>query len=661
MKKILLGLIAAGVIAAGGYVGFNRYIQHRVANEVEAAFEQIRATGAKATHGKVSYDLRSRTLTVAGIVSESAAQPSASIKIANLTASGVRQQDATQFSADSIELIDVEIGVTMPTAHFLGVTYKVPRIAVKDYSGPNGPGQLPASSSLLDLYRFAFEQLASIRATSITAPTLTGKMTFDAGTSGGASDGEFVYSGLTMDGLKDGKIASMKVDGFQFKFNEPASAAKPMTGNLANLAASDIDVGAMAAIFDAHAANDDREYRIYRQITAGPYIITSPQGINVRIDVMSMEDIGFRPSHVRLPALLAMMPPAGAAPPTPAQTREMLDGLATLYEGIRVGNAEMHGLSIETPKGPLKLSSMRFNFEHGKIGELAFEGFDARPPKGPIKVGRFALTSLDITGLMRTSAQFSARKPSAEQALALLPLIEGAEVKDLSARYKDTGKPINIGVLSLNWGQFVGPIPSKVHLVAKMSAPLGATDLGQQMLVAAGIDTMTIDTDLGAAWTEASRSFALEPVKFEIGGLAKATARISLDNVPREAFSADPVQAIGAAAQIEAGTIELTLRDLGGVDLAVARFARAQDVGRDDARRAILDGIKAQGETSGSTNPDADALLAAISRFVETPGQTLVIKLTPRAKAPALQLLQLLKTDPLMALAQFRIEASTGL
>jgi hypothetical protein len=38
-----------------------------------------------------------------------------------------------------------------------------------------------------------------------------------------------------------------------------------------------------------------------------------------------------------------------------------------------------------------------------------------------------------------------------------------------------------------------------------------------------------------------------------------------------------------------------------------------------------------------------------------------VIKLAPRATAPVLQLLQLLKTDPPTALAQFKIEASTGL
>ena len=113
----------------------------------------------------------------------------------------------------------------------------------------------------------------------------------------------------------------------------------------------------------------------------------------MRIDGMTIDDVGVRPSRLQLPALLAMMPPAGAAPPTPAQAREMMEKVARLYEGIKIGNAEMRGLSVETPQGPFKLAAMRFNLENGKIGEFAFEGLDARAPQGPVKVGRFALKS----------------------------------------------------------------------------------------------------------------------------------------------------------------------------------------------------------------------------------------------------------------------------
>src|ERR1700730_15669412 len=110
MVKILTGLIAAIVIAASGWFGFQFYVQHRVAGEVEAAFEQIRAAGGKASHGKVAFDLLSRTVTVADIDSDSAAEPPVSVKIASVTASGVSQPDVTRFSADSIEITDIEIG-----------------------------------------------------------------------------------------------------------------------------------------------------------------------------------------------------------------------------------------------------------------------------------------------------------------------------------------------------------------------------------------------------------------------------------------------------------------------------------------------------------------------------------------------------------------------
>jgi hypothetical protein len=176
-------------------------------------------------------------------------------------------------------------------------------------------------------------------------------------------------------------------------------------------------------------------------------------------------------------------------------------------------------------------------------------------------------------------------------------------------------------------------------------------------LIAAGLDTLSADADIGAEWAEAAHSFVVDVPKLEIGGLLKASARVALANVPRQVFSANAAQAIGAAAQIEAGTIELTVHDLGCVDVGVAQFARTQNVNREDARKAIAQSIR----DSSSEAPAMEAIRGALVSFVETPGQTLIIKLTPRAKVPAMQLIQLLKTDPLIALAQFRIEASTGL
>ncbi len=661
MAKILSGLVAAIVIAVGGFFGFQFYAQQRIAGEIDAALEQVRTAGGKASHGKISFDLPSRTVRIADLTAQSAAQPPVSIKIGSLTASGVSQPDAARFSAESVEISDVEIGAAMAPQPALSFTYKVPRIFVKDYSGPASLQRPPASSPFAEIYRVALDHFAGVTATSITAPNLTATINSGAATPGG---GEVAYKGLAIQGIKDGKIARTRVDGVVFTVNtQPAGKPDKLTGNLTDIAGFDIDTHAMAALLDPQKANDDQYYRVYRQITTGPYVVTSGQGLNMRIDGMTIDDLGLRPSRMHLPDLLALMAPPGGAPPTPAQARALIEKMAKIYEGMRIGNAEMRGLAVQTPEGTLKLSAMRFNLDSGKVNEFAIEGIDGRTPQGPLKVGRFALKSLDVANLLRISALYSnlLQPPPPDQALAMIPMIEGVELKGLAVPFKDTGRPVNIDVFNLDWGQFVGPIPSKLRLALKMAAPLDARDPGQKVLIAAGLDKAVIDLDLGAAWTEASRTFALEPVRLDLGGVAKASARVSLANVPRGVFSANALQALAMAAQIEAGTIELTLRDTGGIDLMVAQQARTRNVSRDAARRAIVDGIRSNSEQAAGSNPGAGAAMEAVARFVETPGQTLNIKLTPTGKLPALQLMQMLQTDPLVALAQFRIEASTGL
>ena len=180
----------------------------------------------------------------------------------------------------------------------------------------------------------------------------------------------------------------------------------------------------------------------------------------------------------------------------------------------------------------------------------------------------------------------------------MFPLLAGIEVKGVVAPFKNTGKPLNVDVVNLDWGQFIGPIPSKVRLVAKFSGPLDGTHPGHQILFAAGMDKMAMDFDLGAAWDEASSSFMLEPGAFEVSGLVKLSARVSLANVPRQIFSFNPQQAAAMAAQVEVGAIELTLRDLGVIDVAVAEYARTQNVSRDVARQGLIREIRSGAATA---------------------------------------------------------------
>lgn len=656
MKRILIGLITVAVLAAGGWFGFNLYAKHRVTAEIETAFEQIRKQGGKASHGKIEFDLMTRTLTVEDIAVTPGNQPQAQIKIAGIRGTGVRQIDDTRFSADRIDISGFEVALDQIGPAKVTASYKIPQLTIRDYAGPLHTRTAPVDGSLLDLYRYVLDQYASVTASTLTAPTLT--MSFDPGSGPGGS-GEITYSGLAFQNLKHGKIDSMKADraALAIDVKQPGKPDK-LTGELSNIIVNDFDATAIITALDPKTSSDETYHRVYRQISAGPYQLKSAQGMSVDIDSFNIEDVAVQPSKFRLSEMFAALPQDQSTPQTPAQARELLEKLAGFYEGLRIGKIDIRNPSIGTPQAATKLSAIRYSQD-----EFALEGLDMPATQGRLKTDRFALKSFSTVSLIRWALQFSnpGSKPTAEQAVGLFRVLEGIEIKGMLAPYPRSKKVATIDTLSINWGQLVGSIPSKANVVAKMIAPTDSTEPAHMPLIAAGIDKLAIDLDLGAAWTEPSSSFAVTPATLDIGGIAKAQLRVALDNVPRGVFSTDPAQLMGQAARIEAGALELSLRDNGGVDLVVTQFARMQNVSRDAARQALVESIKANREQVVSANPDADAAVDAIARFVETPGQTLSIKLTPRAKAPLMQLMQLLQTDPQSALAQFRIEASTGL
>jgi hypothetical protein len=659
MKRVLIGVVVAViVIGLAGFFGVNWYVQDRAGREVEAAFEQIRGSGAKASHGRIAFELRSRTLRIADVEIETANQPKVLVKIGSVIAAGVGQPDAGRVSLASLEVNDAEVDARAAAPSAFHVVYKAPKVVISDYSGPSNGARPPSGASALEAYAVLLKQFAAVSVSSVTIPSLVGTIDLDAGA---LSHGEFTYTGLVANGIKDGVIASQKIGDISFNVDmKQKGQAQTMTGHVVDVVTADFDTAAMVAVLDPASAGDDRVRRAYRQGTTGLYEVSSSIGPQMRIDGFTIDDVGLRPSKLQMPAIMALM--AQPATPSPAQLRDLTEKAADLYQGLNVGNLEMRGVSVTTPEGPLKIAAVRMDMLDGKAN-FAVEGVDGKSPRGPIKLGRFALKSFDMAGFMRTAGTFAdpAQKPAAAQALELLKALGGAELRDFVGPYKSSNKQVKIDNISLDWGQFVGPIPTKLHLVAKLNSPIDASNPALLPLLAAGIDSAALDADLGAGWTESAGTFALSPVKLDIGNILNATASVSLAHVPRELFTTDPQAAMIQAAQVEAAGLELTLHDLGGVDLLIAQFARMQTVSRDAARAAVIASVKAMGDQLGDANPDIAGAVAAISRFIETPGQTLSLKFIPRAKVPAMQLVQLLRTDPSTALAQFRIEAATGL
>src|SRR5581483_3851383 len=250
MKKILFGLIAAIVIAAGGFFGFQFYVEQRIAGNIDAAFDQIRKDGGKASHGRLDFDLWTHTLKIADISAETSAQPPMTVKITKVTATGVGQPDAAHIAAAHIEAGDIEVGARMIAGSDWRATYKVPGITVKDYSGPATIQQPPAMSSIVDMYRFMSGIFKDISASSVTVPSITFTINSRA-----TVTTEGTYSGFELRDMREGRIASMKSDALAFTATtQAAGRTEKMTGKAADFIIKDVDLTAAAATLDPSKA-----------------------------------------------------------------------------------------------------------------------------------------------------------------------------------------------------------------------------------------------------------------------------------------------------------------------------------------------------------------------------------------------------------------------
>ncbi|XUJ33835.1 hypothetical protein ACQ5SK_41095 [Bradyrhizobium japonicum] len=572
MKRILIGLIVAAVLAAGGWFGFNLYAKHRATAEVETAFEQIRASGGKASHGKVEFDLMSRTLTIEDIAVTPGSQSQAQVKITGIKGIGVRQIDDTRFSADSIDITGLDVALDQVGPAKVKASYKIPQLTMRDYAGPVHIGTAPANGSLIDLYRYVLGQYASVAASSLTAPTLT--MSFDSGSGPGGS-GEITYSGLAVQNLKQGKVDAIKADraAISVEVKQPGRPDK-LTGELANVIVNDFDATAIIAALDPQTSSDETYRRVYRQVSAGPYAFKSAQGLRVDVDGFVMEK--YRRAAVEIPAGRALCR---------ATARSIrYSDTCTVARDAGEGRRSLRGSSHRQGRD-------RQDFDRHAAGDR--EGQRDQVPRrrvrhrgrryaGAARAVQDGALRAEILQRGKSDALGNRPRQSRPGALARsdagpVPGARRCRIKGVVSPYKNTRQLITIDTISLNWGQLVGSIPSKANLVVKMVTPTDPSNPAQRPLIMAGVDKLAIDLDLGAAWTELSGAFALAPATIDLGNLAKAQVRFALANAPRGLFTTtDPMEAMSEMAQVETGALELSLRDSGVVDLVVAQFSRMQ-------------------------------------------------------------------------------------
>ena len=108
--------------------------------------------------------------------------------------------------------------------------------------------------------------------------------------------------------------------------------------------------------------------------TAGAYTVTSVQGPAMRIDGMTIDDVGVRPSRLQLPALLAALPPRRGGANAGASARADRKGCPAVRGLSASAMPEMRGLSMDTPEG--RVQTRRDPLQHGERQDRASSAFE---------------------------------------------------------------------------------------------------------------------------------------------------------------------------------------------------------------------------------------------------------------------------------------------
>src|SRR5262249_24333719 len=144
------------------------------------------------------------------------------------------------------------------------------------------------------------------------------------------------------------------------------------------------------------------------------------------------------------------------------------------------------------------------------------------------------------------------------------------------------------------WGAFVGTHPTAAHYAVTAEFPI-THEVGEPFdsLRAAGFKALTLAFDLSSAWSEQTRTATLRPATFRLDRLFSASLAVPLGIVRAALMAGDMVgdaaKLAPAVAAVEAGPLELSFHDAGGLDLVVAQFAKTHGVNAADARTMMID------------------------------------------------------------------------
>ncbi|MCK0208781.1 hypothetical protein MWN33_12150 [Starkeya koreensis] len=630
-KTFVVAFVALLVAGVGGYLGFTAFVAHLARSHVDAVLANLKAGGVDAQAGTVSYDVIAGRFELHDLSLSAPGQ--GTLKIASFVADGVERPSPTRIFAHDVAIEGIAFDGPLPLAPAVEASYRAPRI---ELAAVEIPATEPAPGTPWQVAMDVFEKVTTDR---VSIPGSTVRTT--SGTGDQRIETEVMHGAATFEMLKDGRFARASVAPSRFTVGGAPRYAG--SGSVGDILAEEVDLSALLILLDPERREAATQFRtLYGAVTVAGYDIAAGDGLKQSWERLELRDVAIRPSAIPAEELFALgrqmqaLAARGEKLP-PADAARLMEALASIYDGgLRVGSATFEGLRGAMPDGgTATLATLKAGpFDEGRLDTLTLEKLKGTEPGGaPFRLDRLAVGGLRPGAALTLAAQIT-HEPDAllEWPASLFGLVGTIEL-DGAEGPTGSGEPVSIDRLALSWTGEPDALPTRLSASLRMTGPTGAVDPNQSAfaLVPGQVGRASIAADIGAAWNEAAGTATLDPFYVEVSDAFSVTAKLSLSEVDDSVFSTEPDEAMAGIGHVNLAGLDITVTDSGLYQEKLDDAAKEQGMSADDIRQLIAgfaDLLLAQAVTD---RPELGPAVQAFVDFVQHPGSTLALRITPRA------------------------------
>jgi hypothetical protein len=447
---------------------------------------------------------------------------------------------------------------------------------------------------------------------------------------------EAIHSGFTIDGVKDGIFASVRVAGSTAAAPGAPGVTEKVQVKSGEIRYQQFNFVEMVRMLTGGGSGDAK--RVLQRAVIDGFEVITDQAV-VKVKRAEMNDIdGRAPTHP-LPTDLKVQ--AGLATLPPEQQKRLITSISEMLRFVRVGRYSLEDISISIPgEGSLTIGAVTLNGFSGRgIERFAITGFDIKIPGAPVRFDRFEIEGIKYGAMLDAAldAAGSGTPPNfgPGRIAQLMPRLSAIRMSGLDAVTPQG--PLALGDIKFelderpdgaNTNSSIASL--KIDLVN-----LPAND-GRDHLMALGYKQIVANAQARVSWQRQARALIVQPVGVSLDDVGKIELIARLDNVDADAAMADPDHADRVMRKARLGPIEIRISNFGFAERFYADAAKSAGVSPDAIRAGLAAEMRAQ-----ATN-NLGPLLApgsadAIATFLQSPG-TITARITPTNGQPPLSL-----------------------